>query len=67
MAAKKELSNTYTVYADLKLNVGLEIHATSLEDAVIQAMKLTTTDFVGINGEFMDDEKPFISGIYTNK
>ena len=45
---------TFTVYADLKLTVGTEIKAEDLVSAAEQAKKLTTDDFVTIEGEYLD-------------
>ena len=63
-AAKKKEGGTFTVYADIKLNAGLDITASSFEDAVSQAAGLKVTDFVTIVDELMDNDKPTITGIY---
>lgn len=46
MSSKKSTKQTFVVNACLKMWVGCEIKAASLEDAIVQSKSLTTDDFV---------------------
>jgi len=56
---------SFTVYAKVEIDCGIEIKAESLEDAVAQAHKLTETDFVDIFYKYQDG-KLKITGVFDN-
>jgi len=56
---------TFTIQADLTLQVGLSIKAESLEDAVQQSKELKELDFVTIKDEFQDGSMK-IRGVWEN-
>lgn len=67
--AKKEVvtSKRYSVQAKLTIDVGMEIQASSLEDAAMQAAGLDVSDFIDFNEqglEHNDSEKPDVYGIF---
>ena len=54
---------TYVVQADLKLTVGIEVKAKTLEEALVEARTLKETDFVDILGDYIDGSME-VTGIY---
>lgn len=57
---------TYHVMAELDLQVGIDIKATSMEDALQQARKLDEQSFVTIEGEYLDGHWS-LYGIYKKE
>ena len=57
---------TYHVMAKLNLDVGIDINATSLEDAVCASKELTVFNFVTFEDELMDSSLS-IEGVYKNE
>ena len=53
---KSKRPKTFTVYGKSTMEVGLEITATSLPEAMEKASKLTVEDFVEVNGEYIDGD-----------
>ena len=58
--------NIYHVMAKLNLDVGVDIKAASLEDAVDVSKTLTISNFVTFEGELMDSSLS-IEGVYKNE
>ena len=61
MATTKNI--TYSVMAKLKLEVTVPVTAPSLEEAIAKARELKETDFVTIDGDYMDGDIKII-GLY---
>lgn len=61
--AKRLLS--FTVYAKVEVDCGIDIKAESLEDAVSKANELKETDFVDVLDEYQDG-KLKITGVFEN-
>jgi len=60
---------SFTVLVDLKLNVGFEVAADSLQDAVIKASAMKMSDIVdfGANGwDHNDSDSPVVTGVFTS-
>ncbi len=70
MTTKKiEKMKVYTATAKLKIEVGVEIEANSLEEAATKAKELKVSeiiDFEGAGVELQDYETPDISAIWRN-
>lgn len=70
MAAKKiEKMTVFTASIKLKLDVGVEIEANSLAEAVEKANALKVNeivDFEAIGLEHMDSEKPDVHSVWRN-
>ena len=58
--------NIYHVMAKLNLDVGVDIKAASLEDAVDVSKTLTISNFVTFEGKLMDSSLS-IEGIFKNE
>ena len=61
MATTKNI--TYNVIGKLKLEVAVPVTAPSLEEAIAKARELKETDFVTIDGDYMDGDIKII-GLY---
>ena len=61
MATTKNI--TYNVIGKLKLEVIVPVTAPSLEEAIVKARELKETDFVTIDGDYMDGDIKII-GLY---
>ena len=61
MATTKNI--TYNVIGKLKLEVIVPVTAPSLEEAIAKARELKETDFVTIDGDYMDGDIKII-GLY---
>ena len=61
MATTKNI--TYNVIGKLKLEVTVPVTAPSLEEAIAKARELKETDFVTIDGDYMDGDIKII-GLY---
>jgi hypothetical protein len=66
MTTKKTVQQTYGVSAKVTLEVSIPITAASFEDAAAKASLLEVSDFVEVQGELYDSEKPQIRSIYLN-
>jgi len=69
MATKKKVTSnsTYNVSAKLKLDVGMEIQASSLEDAVAKSKELKIGDFLDLSGlDHNDSDDPDVYSVWRN-
>ena len=57
---------SFTIYADITINCGIDIKAESIEDAIEKSRKLDVTDFVEIFGDY-NDGSITIQGVFENK
>jgi hypothetical protein len=66
MATKKiEKATLYTATAKLKIAVGVEVEANSLEEAAVKAKTLKVHEILDLEGvEVMDYETPDISAVW---
>jgi hypothetical protein len=53
----------YNVSADIKVSVCIMVGGKTLEEALAEARKLEVTDFVTIEGDYLDGELE-ITGVY---
>jgi hypothetical protein len=55
----------YQVLAKLEVSIGIEIQATSLEEAVQKSASLKENDFITIEGDYLDGSLE-ITGVYKS-
>lgn len=67
MAKATTRKKTYTVTGRVHVDVGLEVEANSLEEAMTKAKDLKLTDFVNILGENNDSSGPEIVSIFSGE
>jgi hypothetical protein len=68
MATKKVESTAkgYNISARITVDVSVETDATSFDEALSEAKKLEVTDFITIDGEYLDDQGVQLRGIYLS-
>jgi hypothetical protein len=65
----RHLSSVYNVSAKLKLDVGMTIEATSLEEAVAKSKTLKINDFIDFSAlgiEHNDSDEPDVYSVWRN-
>jgi len=58
-------TKSFSIYATLTVDVGVDIQANSLSDAIERSKELEVTDFITILGEY-NDGKLKITGAFEN-
>ena len=64
MATKAALGKLYNVTGRVSVDVGIEISATSWEDAATKALQLKVQDFITIDGDYIDGRDVEITTIW---
>ena len=70
MVTKKPTLSIYNVMAKLQVNVGMDIDAMSLQDAVEIANTLKVSDFIDFTASGLDhneSESPDVYGVFKNE
>ena len=65
MSTKRKSLTPYNVMAEMTVTVGIIIDADSLEDAVQKSKDLKETDFITIEGEYIDGTNFHLTGVYV--
>lgn len=64
MATKKSSEENVTVQFKISLDVGLDVGAMSLEDALVKARGMTATDVVSLEGLDHNDSTCKVTSLY---
>jgi hypothetical protein len=69
MATKKATTGTksYNVTGRIRADIGIDISASSWEEAVSKAQELKIDDFIDIQGDHYDSQDPEIRTIFINE
>lgn len=59
----KSKNRTFSIMAKVTLDTAIQVNATSLEEAIVKARELKTSDFIEILGDNNDSEVK-ITGVF---